>query len=279
LLAALLLGVIIPIAVIYIIDLFDNKLHNKDQLIKAVKAPFLGELPKTKSEKPFPVLNVRSSVAEKFRIISSNMDFMLSGGKVIMVTSSLSGEGKSFFSQNLAMSLATSGKKTLLIDLDIRKSVLNKNLEMNPGKGIAMFLADQAITLSEIIDTSKRFHKNMDIIPVKVFPPNPAELLASDRLDLLFQMLKDQYDYIIVDTAPIGLVADAFRINQFADATIFVIRADYTYKSSLSEIQLLYRESKLHNLSTVLNAVPLSKYYGYGYDGKNKKHSYYLEES
>jgi capsular exopolysaccharide synthesis family protein len=279
LLAALLLGIIIPIAVIYILDLFDNKLHNKDQLIKAIKAPFLGELPKTKLEKPFPVLNVRSSIAEKFRIISSNLDFLVSGGNVVMVTSSFSGEGKSFFSQNLAMSLATSGKKILLIDLDIRKSVLNKNLEMNPGKGIAMFLADPNIILSEIIDTSKHFHKNLDIIPVKVFPPNPAELLASDRLDLLFQMLKDQYDYIIVDTAPIGLVADAFRINQFANATIFVVRSDYTYKSSLSEIQHLYKENKLHNLSTILNAVPLSKHYGYGYDAKNKKHSYYLEES
>ncbi|MDR0427244.1 MAG: polysaccharide biosynthesis tyrosine autokinase [Dysgonamonadaceae bacterium] len=280
LLAALLLGVIIPIAVIYIIDLFDNKLHSKDQLTKAVKAPFLGELPETKSEKPFPVLNVRSGIAEKFRIITSNLGFIVSGKdmKVIMVTSSLSGEGKSFFSQNLAMSFATSGKKTLLIDLDIRKSVLNKHLEMNPEKGIAMFLADPNIALPDIVDKSKRFHKNLDIIPVRVFPPNPAELLASDRLDLVFQILKDQYDYIVVDTAPISLVADAFRINQFADAAIFVARSGYTYKSSLSEIQLLYKENKLHNLTTVLNAVSMTKRYNYGYSGE-KKHNYYLEEA
>jgi capsular exopolysaccharide synthesis family protein len=281
LLAALLLGLIIPIVVIYIIDLFDNKLHNKDQLVKIVKAPFLGELPKTKSDKPFPVLNVRSNVAEKFRIISSNLNFLVFGEKVkvIMITSSFSGEGKSFFSQNLAMSLATSGKRTLLIDLDIRKSVLNKHLEMNPSKGIAMFLADPNILLPEIIDVSKRFQKNLDIIPVKVFPPNPAELLASDRLDLLFQLLKDQYDYIIVDTAPIGLVADAFRINQFVDATIFVTRSNYTYKSSLSEIQLLYKDKKLHNLSIALNAVPLAKRYEYGKHRLDKKNNYYSEES
>jgi capsular exopolysaccharide synthesis family protein len=278
LLAALLLGVIIPVAVIYIMDLFDNKLRDKEQLIKIVKAPFLGELPKTKSEKPFPVLNVRSGIAEKFRIVSSNLSFIVSEKqvKVIMITSSFSGEGKSFFSQNLAMSLATSGKKTLLIDLDIRKSVLNKYLEMNPTKGVAMFLADSNITASDIIDVSKRFHKNLDIIPVKVFPPNPAELLASDRLGSLFQMLREQYDYIIVDTAPIALVADAFRINQFADVTIFVTRSDYTYKSSLSDIQLLYKENKLYNLTTVLNAVSSKTHYGYGGD---KKHNYYSEEN
>ncbi|MDR0683288.1 MAG: polysaccharide biosynthesis tyrosine autokinase [Dysgonamonadaceae bacterium] len=280
--AALLLGIIIPVIVVYIMDLFDNKLRNKEQLTKIIKAPFLGELPKTKLQKAFPVLNVRSGIAEKFRIVASNLDFIVSRGervKVIMVTSSFSGEGKSFFSQNLAMSLATSGKKTLLIDLDIRKSVLNKHLEMNPKKGVAMFLADPSMEFSEIIDKSKRFHKNLDIIPVKVFPPNPAELLASDRLGLLFQNLKDQYDYIIVDTAPIALVADAFRINQFVDVTIFVTRSDYTYKSSLSDIQLLYKEDKLHNLTVVLNAVSSKKRYGYYYGQGAGKHNYYLEES
>jgi capsular exopolysaccharide synthesis family protein len=282
LLAAFLLGIIIPVAVIYIKDLFDNRLRNKDQLQRIVKAPFLGDLPQTKSDKVFPVLNVRSGIAEKFRIISSNLSFIVSRekAKVIMITSSLSGEGKSFFSQNLAMSLATSGKKTLLLDLDIRKSVLNKHLDINPHKGIAMFLADANITVSDIIDKSGRFHKNLDIIPIKMFPPNPAELLASDRLDLLFQTIRDQYDYIIVDTAPIGLVADAFRINQFADVTIFVTRTNYTYRSSLPEIQLLYKESKLHNLTVVLNAVSSAGRYGYGYGyGNTKKHNYYIEEN
>jgi capsular exopolysaccharide synthesis family protein len=273
LLAALLIGLIIPFSVIYIKDLFDNKLRNKDQLIQAVKAPFLGDVSVNKLGKVFPVSNVRSEIAERFRIITSNLGFIASGNqtKVIMVTSSFGGEGKSFFSQNLAMSLATSGKKTLLIDLDLRKSMTNKTLELNPKEGIALFLSDLRVSVSDIIDVSKNFHKNLDIVPIKVFPPNPAELLASERLDLFFDTAKENYDYIVVDTAPIGLVADAFRINQFADATIFVTRTDYTYKSALSEIESLYRSNKLHNLTVVLNAVSTPKSYG--------KHNYYTEDT
>jgi capsular exopolysaccharide synthesis family protein len=282
-LAALLVGIMIPVAVIYIKDLFDNKLRAKDQLTQIVKAPFLGDVPQAKSEKAFPVLNVRSGIAEKFRIIASNLSFIIAGdkSKVIMVTSSYSGEGKSFFSQNLAMSLATLGKKTLLIDLDLRKSVLNKTLEINVAKGIAMFLSDPNIEVAEIIGKGA-YHKNLDIIPIKVFPPNPAELMASNRLDLLFQSLIGEYEYIIVDTAPVGLVADAFRINQFVDASIYVTRSDYTYKSSLPEIQLLYRDHKLRNMTIVLNGVSISKRYGYGYGygygHDSKKHNYYTEE-
>ncbi|GHT38708.1 tyrosine protein kinase [Bacteroidia bacterium] len=279
LLAALLIGVIIPVLIIYIKDLFDNKLRNKDQLTKIVKAPFIGEVPQAKSDKVFPVLNVRSGIAEKFRIIASNLGFIVAGdkSKVVMVTSSFSGEGKSFFSQNLAMSLATSGKKTLLIDLDMRKSVLNKTLEINVSKGIAMFLSDPTVEVSEIIGKGA-YHKNLDIIPIKVFPPNPAELMASNRLDLLFQSIEGNYDYIIVDTAPVGLVADAFRINHFVDATIYVTRADYTYKSTLPEIQLLYKDHKLRNLTAIINGVSITKNYGYGYGHDNKKHNYYTEE-
>ena len=282
-LAALLIGLLLPIGIIYIIDLFDNKLRNKEQLTQAVKAPFLGEVPQMKTEKIFPVLNVRSSIAEKFRIIASNLGFVVSGTKktkIIMVTSTLSGDGKSFFSQNLAMSLATSGYKTLLIDLDMRKSVLNKTLSINPNKGVAMFLSDPSVKFEEIVDTTGSFNKNLDIAPIKVFPPNPAELFASSRLNDLFASLGDTYAYVIVDTAPIGLVADAFRINQFADATIYVTRSEYTHKASLPEIQTLYRDKKLKNLTVILNSVQrqnsYSYSYGYGYGyGHDKKNHYY----
>ena len=278
-LAALLLGVIIPILVIYIRDLFDYKLHSKEQLQKTVKAPFLGEVPIIKSDKIFPTQHVRSGIAEKFRIITSNLGFIVSGDRTrtVMVTSSFSGEGKSFFSQNLAMSLATLGKKTLLIDLDMRKSMTNKTLGMDPGQGVAMFLSDPSLKVSDITFSAAEHHKNLDIIPVTMSPPNPAELLASDRLDLLFESVKEKYDFIVVDTAPIGLVADAFRINQFADASIFVTRADYTDKSSLLDIESMYRNNKLRNLTTVINAISISKQYGYGYG--NKKNNYYTEEN
>jgi capsular exopolysaccharide synthesis family protein len=286
LLAALLIGLIIPILVIYIKDLFDNKLRGKEQLLRVVNAPFLGEIPVNKSDKPFPVSNARSGIAEKFRLVTSNLNFIIpgNGAKVIMVTSSHSGEGKSFFSRNLALSLATLGKKTLLIDIDIRKSQMNKLLGISPEAGVAMFLANKELDIWSIVDQSKTFHKNLDIMPVKIIPPNPAELLASDRLDVLFEIVKDAYDYVIVDTAPISLVADAYRINEFADATIFVTRANYTYKSALLEINSLYNNHKLRNMTIVLNAVSPSKRYGYGYGygysyGYGKKgDNYYIGE-
>jgi capsular exopolysaccharide synthesis family protein len=248
--------------------------------LKAIQAPYLGDIPIQKTEKVFPVQNVRSAIAEKFRIITSNLNFIVSNNnrtKIIMVTSHVSGEGKSFFSQNLAMSLATSGKKTLLVDLDMRKSAMTSTLGMTPKAGVAMYLSDKKNEVTDIINTSKFYNKNLDIIPIKVFPPNPAELLASDRLDSLFASIKRNYEYIIVDTAPIGIVADAYRINQFVDATIYVTRADYTYKSSLQEIDSLYKNNKLTNLTVVMNAVPDKKGYGYGY-GYNKYHNYYTEE-
>jgi capsular exopolysaccharide synthesis family protein len=282
---ALLIGFFLPIIIIYVKGLFDTKLHTKEQLTRIVKAPYLGDIPIYKNEKIFPVQNVRSGIAEKFRIVTSNLNFIVSGQptKIIMITSSYSGEGKSFFSQNLAMSLATSGKKTLLIDLDMRKSAMDKTVEMSSDKGIAAFLSDKMIAVPDIIDTSKMYNNNLDIIPIKVFPPNPAELLASERLGILMDYVKDVYDYVIVDTAPIGLVADAYQINQYVDATIYVTRSEYTYKASLQEIGALYKQGKLRNLSVVLNAVPQRKGYGYGgYGGSygyGAKHNYYTEEA
>jgi capsular exopolysaccharide synthesis family protein len=260
-----LIGLLIPIGIVYLKDLFDTKLRSKEQLKKIVKAPFLGEISISKTNKPFPVLNLRSRIAEDFRIISSNLSFIAPNdrSRIIMVTSSYSGEGKSFFSSNLAMSLATTGKKTLLIDLDMRKSVLNETLDMNPQQGVAMYLADTEMELFDVID-SATFHKNLDIIPLRILPPNPAELLASDRLTLLLETSRSLYDYIIVDTAPIGLVADAFRLNPLVDASIYVTRIYYTEKSVLNDIQALYAESKLQNICTILNAIPVMKHNKYG---------------
>lgn len=280
LLAALIVGVIIPVIVIYIRDLFDNKIHSKDDVTRVVSAPFLGVIPVMKNTDPFPVLKVRSAMTERFRTVISNLEFIVGSErrKVISVTSFTSGDGKSFFSRNLAMSLATIGKKTLLIDLDLRKSVLVKTLGMtNIEKGSAMFLSDPNVRINEIIDASHTFHRNLDIIPVHIFPPNPAELLSSHRLEQLFQTIGRDYEYIIVDTAPVGLVADAYNINAYSLATIFLLRSDFSLKKSLPEIQELYKEKRLNNLSVVLNAVTDENMYGYGHYG-NYKHDYYTEE-
>ena len=282
-LAALILGCIIPVIVIYIKDLFDNKIHTKEDVTRVVSAPFLGYIPVIKNDNPFPVLKVRSSMAERFRSVISNLEFVVGSErrKVIAVTSFTSGDGKSFFSRNLAMTLATMGKKTLLIDLDLRKSVLVKTLGMTDfEKGSALFLSDPEVKISEIVDKSQRFHKNLDIIPVRIFPPNPAELLSSERLGQLFQTIGRDYEYVIVDTAPVGLVADAYNINAYSLATIFLLRSDYTLKRSLPEIQEFYKDKKLNNLCVVLNAVSDENIYGYGTYGYGSygKDKYYTDE-
>jgi capsular exopolysaccharide synthesis family protein len=279
LLTALIIGVVFPIVCIYTRDLFDTKVHTKDNVMRTVKAPFLGEIPVVKdSDDPFPVLRVRSGVAEKFRIIISNLGFVMSGlrTKIISVTSSAPSDGKSFFARNLALSLATSGKKTLLIDLDIRKSELVKLLDIEIQHDSVYFLSNPTARLSGIIHASK-YHKNLDIIPVKIFPPNPAELLASERLEILFREVSRVYEYIIVDTAPIGLISDAYTINQFSTATIYVVRANHTYKQALLDIQNIYAEKKLNNLTCILNAVPRTTRYGYNYNYGDYKQSYYTE--
>ncbi len=269
LLAAFLVGLILPICVIYLMDLFKFRLGSKEELITVVKAPFLGEIPMSKSTDPFPVKELRSRAAEKFRIVAANLSFLLGeeSSRVILVTSTVPGEGKSFFARNLALSLATSGNKTLLVDADIRKSKLDSLVNFHTDKGLAQYLADPEIQISDIIETSGDWSKNLHIIPTRVFPPNPAELLASKRLDNLFAFVKDKYDYIIVDTPPVGLVADVFRINQFANASVYVTREDYTHKEALKEVRELYEGKKLHNMSCIINGVPKSKKYGHGTSG------------
>ena len=282
LLAALMLAVIIPVSVIYIRDLFDNKIHTKEDVTRILSAPFLGIIPVMRNDEPFPVLRIRSSMAERFRTIISNLEFIVGSErrKVISVTSYTSGDGKSFFSRNLAMTLAITGKKTLLVDLDLRKSNLIKTLgEIHTEKGSATFLSDPKVRISDVIDTSHTFHRNLDIIPVHIFPPNPAELLSSDRLEQLFHTIGREYDYIVIDTAPVGLVADVYNINAYALSTIFLLRSDYTLKKTLPEIQELYRTKKLNNISIVLNAISDDNIYGYGYKKYGyHEHNYYTDD-
>ena len=265
LLGGLLVGLIIPICIIFIINLFKVKIESKEELLSVVKAPFLGEVPISKNDESFPVKELRSRCAENFRIITANLGFLLGeeDSKVILVTSTMPREGKSFFARNFALSLATSGHKTLLIDADIRKSKLDSVVNFHVDKGLAQYLADPEVQIDDIIEKTGDWSMNLHIIPTKLFPPNPAELLASKRLDTLFTKVKEQYKYIIVDTPPVGLVADAFRINQFVNASIYVTRINATHKDSLKEIRDLYVNKKLYNMSCVLNGVPRYNRYGY----------------
>lgn len=274
-LAALIAGVVIFIVIIYIKDIFHNEIRSQEDVQKIIKAPFLGNVPISKSEESIPAMNLHSSIAEKFRLIASNTEFIVNNKdtKVLSVTSFIPSEGKSFVARNFAYSLASIGKKVMLLDIDLRKSVVKNTLEIQQSIGTTMFLADTSVRLNEVINTGK-YHKNMDIIAVKVYPPNPTELLYSDRMAQLFSELRElQYDYIIVDTAPISLVSDAFITNKFCDATVFVLRHNYTKKSFLEEIQNVYRDNKLNNLVWVMNSLPEFERYGYGY--QHSTYGYY----
>ena len=280
LISAFLLGFILPLVYIFIVDLFDVKLRSRDQLIRAVQAPFIGDIPQDKTVDNFPVRRVRTCIAERFRLICANLRFMSvsqTAEKIIMVTSTTGEEGKSFVSRNLALSLATTGKRTLLIDMDMRRSQMANMIIFTTKKCLSVYLSEPQTTVDEIIERSHKLHANLDIIPVQLFPPNPAELLGSHRLAQLFTELEGRYDYIVLDTAPAALVSDAFTINHFATATIYVTRENHTHIATLAEVQHLYQHEKLKNLTVVLNGVENRKGdyrnsgYGYGY-GKNYYH-------
>jgi capsular exopolysaccharide synthesis family protein len=278
-LAALIIGFVIPIVWIYLRDLFDTKVHSMDVSKKIIKAPFLGEIPFTKDKSPFPVLKTRSLIAEKFRLVVSNLEFIAGGEdktRFIAITSTAPADGKSFFSRNLALSLAMIGKKTLLLDIDLRKSVTKDILDIKKEKGTTLFLAEPATRIEEVINPAA-YNKNLDILPVKVYPPNPAELLASDRLPVLFsEIQKLHYDYVIVDTAPITLVSDVFLINRYVQTNIFVVRTEHTEKSALSEIQDYYKDNKLKSISWIMNGISKR---GYGNADAQKYGYYYSEDS
>jgi capsular exopolysaccharide synthesis family protein len=210
-LAALLLGLFIPVSIIYAKDLLDTKIHNKDDLIKLVSAPYLGDIPKSSHKERIVKKVDYSPKAEAFRLLRTNIGFMLkdkqTAGKTVLVTSTTSQEGKSFTSINLAYSLSHSEKKVLLIETDIRVPKVKEYLNLSCKIGLTDFISDNSITLKDVI-TSVKENDFLKIIPASTIPPNPAELLVSDKIQTVFDFAKKEFDYIIVDTAAVGLVTD-----------------------------------------------------------------------
>ena len=188
--------------------------------------------------------------------------------KVILVTSSTSGEGKSFISSNFAKTLALSRKKVILIGMDIRNPRLGDYLKLQNKYGLTNYLATNTITIPEII-VPKVLHDNMDIILAGPIPPNPAELLSSEKLKGLIDELKQTYDYIILDTAPVGLISDTFNFAYISDMTIYVCRANYTTKDNIRYANTLVQNNRLKKMSFVINATNAKQGYGYGYGNKN----------
>ena len=288
-LIALVLGVGIPVGIIYLIELTKFKIEGRADVEKLTSVPIIGDIPLTdeKNDKNGSIAvfeNKNNLMSETFRNIRTNLQFMLDNDqKVILVTSTVSGEGKSFVSANLAISLSLLGKKVVIVGLDIRKPGLNKVFHLsNKEKGITQYLSNPETDLMELVQPSD-VNKNLFVLPGGAVPPNPTELLARNGLDKAIEILKQNFDYVIMDTAPIGMVTDTLLVGRVADLSVYVCRADYTHKAEYTLINELAIEKKLSKLCTVINGVDLKKrkygyYYGYGkygkYYGYGKRYGY-----
>ncbi|WP_418509958.1 GumC family protein [Corallibacter sp.] len=276
-LAALILGLSMPIGFIYLRNLLDSKVHSITDIKKHTDIPFLGDIPKSSKRKQLIEKVDYTPKAEAFRMVRTNIEFMLQSiegrAKTIFTTSTTSKEGKSHSSINLALSLSYSGKKVLLIETDIRVPKATNYLNVENKVGITNYIVNPKLHVSDIIQHLKN-NDNLDVIPSGTIPPNPAELLMSNRVDMLFEEVRKSYDYIIVDTAAVGLVTDTLLISKHADMFVYVVRANYIEKHQLQLAQRMYSEKRLPNMAILLNCVDYKKGTGYGYgygNNPNKK--------
>ncbi|MFD0763847.1 GumC family protein [Mucilaginibacter lutimaris] len=262
----LLIGVLLPIAIIYISSLLNFRITRKQDIEKVTKAPILAEISHSSESGPLLVVTKpRSMIAEQVRSLRTNLQFVISdpSKKVLLFTSSMSGEGKSFISLNLGASLAMSGKKVVILELDLRKPKLHQSLDISNDNGLSNYLIGQ-VDYSKIIKKVP-IQENYYIITSGAIPPNPAELLVNGKIDELIEKLKTEFDYILLDAPPVGLVTDAQILGKFSDTTLYIVRHDYTAKSQLYAINNYYVTRKFKNLNIVMNAINLQKTYGYGY--------------
>lgn len=270
---ALLLGLGLPVMIIVLREYFKFYIENKAELEKLSQVPVLGEIPRSQ-ETGNIVLHQHSTntLAEMFRLLRSNLLFVLGKDhkKVILISSSVGGEGKTFMSINLGLSLAFLNKKVLIMGLDVRKPKLAEYLGLDTKSGISLYLSGHSDRASLLKPSG--VHPLLDVVAAGPIPPNPNELLASKELDELIEQYRQDYDYIILDSAPVGAVSDAYQLNRFADACLYVVRAEYTPKQSISEAEDIYKQKKLNNMYFLLNGSDIKKAgYRYGY---GKKYGY-----
>lgn len=270
---AFLLGLFIPPVYIYLRKIIRNKFESRQEVERHISAPILGEMCIDTSGRRLIVSeHDTTSSTELFRLMRSNLQFMLShsSNKVVLMTSTRSGEGKSFISINLAASLALlENKKVLLVGMDIRNPQLANYLGINPPLGLTNYLANDDVKLDSIIEPVKGYN-HFDIIVAGPIPPNPAELLVSNKVDTLFDELRSRYDFIVVDTAPVGMVSDTFTLARISDATIYVTRLNYSSMQDLEFIEDIYEDKRLKKLSVIINGAHAKKGYGYGYGAKTR---------
>jgi tyrosine-protein kinase Etk/Wzc len=274
---AVFLGIGIPAAIIFLKEYLNDKIKDKHEIEQITTAPILGEIGHAEQAGALVVTkNNRKFLAEQFRIVRSNLQYILPKVEkpVLLVTSSFSGEGKSFISTNLGAVLALSGKRTVILEFDIRKPKILKGLGLQERKGITNYLVGN-IDLNEVIHPVTEVD-DLFVIPCGPVPPNPAEMLLNEKVSQIFVELRSRFDVIIVDTAPVGLVSDATTLGQHADATIYVVRHNYTLKKQVHLIDELYRHNKLPHLSIIVNDINARGGYGgyYGYGGYDYGYGY-----
>ena len=286
LLVALALGLLVPAVIIFMQENMNTKVRGKKDL-ENLSVPYLGEIPlyfrNKKKKNKFSEYAIvveegnRNIINEAFRVLRSNVDFMKSKNteqKVFIETSFNLGSGKSFLSMNIAMSFAIKGKKVLVIDGDLRHGTVSAYVG-SPKKGLSDYLGNKEVVWNELLVIDKKY-PNLHIIPVGTIPPNPTELLENGSLATLMQDLRDEYDYIFIDCPPIDIVADTQIIEQYADRTLFVVRAGLLDRSLLPELESIYQEKRFKNLSVILNGTESTGgRYGYRYGYHNGYDSYY----
>lgn len=263
-----LVGLLIPFLIMYVMDILDTKIHKREDVENVLKLPILGDVPFVKKKKRTIKKNDRSGVAEAFRLVQTNLNFMLRGNeknKTIAVTSTIGNEGKTFTAINLAKTLAFSDAKVLLLGLDLRAPSVSKTLKIKKGKGVTNFITDDSLTVTDITFQLPKLD-NLDLITSGMIPPNPAQLIMSERLEQLFEEVKGKYDYIVVDTPPVSLVTDTVLLDKFTDLFVYVVRAEKLDKRMLKVPFNLNRDRKLNNMAILINGIKQSNNnYGYGY--------------
>lgn len=265
---SVLFGLILVPLYLYVRKVINNRFESREELEQHTDVPILGVMSIDHSGQKLVVRpDSTSSAAELFRLMRTNLLFMLNdrNDKVVLMTSSTSGEGKSFMAINLAASLALLQKKVLLVGMDIRKPRLAQYLGLHPRYGLTQYLSSDEIPVKELAVPCPDA-AGMDVIVAGPVPPNPSELLVSHKVDELFEELRRHYDYIIIDSAPLGLVSDSFTLDRVADATVYVSRTNYTTYNFIDMLNDIYEQKRLKKLSVVVNGVVSRKSYGYGND-------------
>jgi tyrosine-protein kinase Etk/Wzc len=276
---AIFFGLVFPIVRIYILELMNDKVSTREDITNLCSIPILGEISHNKSNENIVALDSRSAIAEQFRALRTNLNFFINKNdeKVILLTSSMSGEGKSFVTINLASVLAVSGKKVLMMELDLRKPKISNYLGFDNSNGFSNYIISSDTDASSIIVPSN-VNENLFIMSSGPIPPNPTELILDSRTDDLMVKLRKEFDYILVDAPPVGLVTDAQLMDRFCDMSIYIVRQNFTFKDQIKIADELYKNKKIKKLSIVVNDIVVKAGYGYSYGyGYGYGYGYYQQ--